>query len=97
MRLFLCACYLAATGILAFFIGRMLAGHRFRYDVFPFSSFGLEQDGQLYKKLRVSAWQSRVPDMSRICRKLMPPKKLEGRPDENTLGQMINEIGRAHV
>ena len=91
MRLFLCACYLAATGILAFFIGRMLAGHRFRYDVFPFSSFGFEQDGQLYKRLRVSVWQSRVPDMSRICRKLMPPKKLEGRPDENTLGQMINE------
>lgn len=91
MKLLICACYLAATGVLGFFIGRMLAGHRFRYDAFPFSSFGFEQDGQLYKRLRVSAWQSRVPDMSRICKKLMPPKKLEGRPDKNTLRQMINE------
>lgn len=66
MKLLICACYLAATGVLGFFIGRMLAGHRFRYDAFPFSSFGFEQDGQLYKRLRVSAWQSRVPDMSRI-------------------------------
>ena len=91
MRLFLCACYLAATGILAFFIGRLLAGHRFDFDGFPFRSFGFEQDGLLYKKIRVSAWQSRVPDMSRVCKKLMPPKKLEGRPDEDTLRQMINE------
>ena len=75
MKLLLCACYLAATGILAFFIGRLLAGHRFDFDGFPFRSFGFEQDGQLYKKLRVSAWQSRVPDMSRVCKKLMPPTK----------------------
>ena len=91
MKLFLCACYLAATGILAFFIGRLLAGHRVDFVGFPFRSFGFEHDGQLYKKLRVSAWQSRVPDMSRVCKKLMPPKKLEGRPDEDTLRQMLNE------
>ena len=97
MRLFLCACYLAATGILAFFIGRMLAGHRFRYDAFPFSSFGFEQDGQLYKRLRVSAWQSRVPDMSRVFPKLMPPKKLSARPDEQTLLVMIRETCAAEA
>ena len=84
-------CYLAVTGILSFFLGRLLAGHSFRFDAFPFKSFGFEREGQFYKKLNISAWQSRVPDMSRLCKKLMPPKKLEGRPDGDTLRLMINE------
>ena len=91
MRFFLCVCYLAATGILAFPAGRLLAGHRFRYDVFPFQSWGFEQDGKLYTTLRVPRWQNKVPDMSRVFKKRMPPKKLEGRPDEATLRLMINE------
>ncbi len=86
-----CVCYLAATGILFFIAGRLLAGHRFRYDAFPFCSFPFEEEGKLYKDLKLPQWQNKLPDMSRICKKIMPPKRLEGRPDAETLRGMINE------
>lgn len=84
-------CYLAATGILSFLTGRLLARHSLPFEAFPFRSFPFENDGQIYKKLKISVWQSRVPDMSRLFKKWMPPKKLESRPNADILRQMINE------
>ena len=80
-----CACYLAGLGILSFVLGRLVPKTWFDYTRFPYRTFAFERNGKLYEALRVSRWQSRVPDMSRLFPKLMPPKKRPARPDEQTL------------
>ena len=69
-----CALYLAATGIGAFFLGRLLPKTWFRGDAFPYRCYPFEQ--KLFRVLHIKDWQSRVPDMSRILPGLMPDKKL---------------------
>ena len=90
MRYFLsCALYLAVIGILGFFLGRILSKNRFCTDRFPFRSLPFEQDGRIYEKLKIRAWQIRVPDMSRILPALMPPKQFRG--ERERLPEMIRE------
>ena len=71
--------------ILSFVLGRLVPKTWFDYTRFPYRTFAFERNGKLYEALRVSRWQSRVPDMSRLFPKLMPPKKMPARPDEQTL------------
>ncbi len=65
---------MAALGVLSFVIGRllcrkvgfMLTGSRTRPQTC---------EPKIYQALRVKSWQSKVPDMSRIFKKIMPEKK----------------------
>lgn len=66
--------YLAGTGILGFLLGRIVPKRWFCADRFPFRVRPWEQ--KLYQALRVKQWQNKVPDMSRVFPKLMPPKRL---------------------
>jgi len=63
--------------------------HWFRADRFPFRTKPWEE--KLYRALRVRQWQNRVPDMSRIFPRLMPPKRMTAHPDAQTLLVMIRE------
>lgn len=84
-------CFLAVLGIVSFFIGRLISKHSFNTDKLPFKCYEFEKGGLIYKKIGVHKWQTKVPDMSRICKKLMPAKKMTGRPDKKTMAAMINE------
>jgi glycosyl-4,4'-diaponeurosporenoate acyltransferase len=83
-----CALYLAATGIGAFFLGRLLPKTWFRGDAFPYRCYPSEQ--KLFRVLHIKDWQSRVPDMSRILPGLMPAKKLTAETFSD-LPRMIQE------
>ncbi|MBQ2795872.1 MAG: glycosyl-4,4'-diaponeurosporenoate acyltransferase [Oscillospiraceae bacterium] len=91
MAFWRCAVYFAILGIASFIIGRILPKSIFKHDCFPFSSFDFEKGGKIYKKIGIAKWQSKVPDMSRIFTKIMPPKKLCGTPDKEKLMIMISE------
>ena len=82
MQFLKCACYLAGLGVLSFVLGRLVPKAWFDYTRFPYRAFAFERDGKVYEALGIAHWQSRVPDMSRLFPKLMPPKKLSARPDE---------------
>ena len=97
MQFLKCACYLAGLGIVSFVLGRLVPKTWFEYTSFPYRTFAFERNGKLYEALRVSRWQSRVPDMSRLFSKLMPPKKMPARPDEQTLLVMIRETCAAEA
>lgn len=71
-----CCAYLAAIGIFSFFLGRILPKEWFRYDRFPYRPFSFERSGNLYAALGIRRWKSKLPDMSRIFRRWMPPKTL---------------------
>lgn len=91
MEFLFCVCYYALMGVLSFVAGRLIARHNFDYSAPPFRALPFEQDGQIYKRVGVASWQAKVPDMSRVFKKLMPPKKMDSRPDKETLLLMIQE------
>lgn len=69
-----CFAYAAALGVLSFFLGRLLPKRWLHPDKFPFRTYAWED--RLWKALQIRKWQAKVPDMSRLFKKLMPEKKL---------------------
>ena len=70
----ICLCYAAGLGVLSFFLGRLLPKRWLHPDKFPFRTYAWEE--KLWKALQIRKWQAKVPDMSRLFKKLMPEKKL---------------------
>ena len=85
-----CIIYFAVTGIIFFFFGRLLPPRWFHWERFPYKTLPFEKGGALYKRLRIQCWQNKVPDMSRILPKLMPPKRMVNKDDGGLL-RMIQE------
>lgn len=86
-----CAVYAALLGVLNFVLGRLVPKRWFDYRIPPYRTRPWEDGGRVYERLfHISAWQARVPDMSRVFPKLMPPKKLV-RTDEAALLTMLRE------
>ena len=85
-----CFWYLITTGILAFFVGRILPKKWFRPDMFPYKTLRFEDSGRFYEKFGIRKWQNKVPDMSKILPFMMPPKKLTGNYKER-LPRMLQE------
>lgn len=73
-----CFWYLILTGIIAFFVGRILPKKWFRPDLFPYRCYSFEKGGKIYDKLKIHRWQNKLPDMSKIFPQMMPPKNLSG-------------------
>lgn len=71
-----CLLYLVSTGVVAFILGRFLPKKWFKYNLFPYRIYKFEKNGQIYHKLHIKKWQNKVPDMSKIFPKLMPPKNM---------------------
>ena len=78
MRFWFCFIYLCFVGAASFFLGRLIPKSWLDPYSFPFRGFACEKGGRIYDKIGIRHWQTRVPDMSRIFKKLMPPKSLTG-------------------
>lgn len=75
MRPFLhCVVYLAVVGFVMFLVGRKLPAERFHESRFPYAPYAFEKDGEVYEKLGVRVWKTKLPDMSRFFPSLMPPR-----------------------
>ena len=74
MKFLYCVIYYIILGVCSFLLGRILPKGWFNSRAFPYKP--LDFEAGLYKKLRVKQWQNKVPDMSRVFPKLMPPKRL---------------------
>ena len=90
MKLLKCAIYLAVTGTIGFFAGRIVPKRWLKPEKGWFRSFSFERNGAVYEKLGIRKWHNKVPDMSRILPKLMPAKNLSGAYEER-LPLMIQE------
>ena len=96
MKLLKCAVYLALTGTVGFFAGRILPKGWLKPGKGWFRSFAFEKNGAVYEKLGIRKWQNKVPDMSRILPFLMPAKNLSGDYQER-LPMMIQETCVAEI
>lgn len=91
-----CAAYIAVTGLLSFFIGRLIPPRKMEWHRFPYNLYPAEREGAVYKKIGIHHWQNKVPDMSKVFPKLMPPKKMVA-ADKDSLLRMIQETCTAEL
>ena len=89
--------YFALTGITAFFVGRLIPKQWLNPDSRWFRSFPWEENGRVYDRLKIRTWQNRVPDMSRILPRCIPPKRLPPEPTIAVLQQMLQETCAAEA
>lgn len=85
-----------ATGVLGFFLGRILPKRWLVPQKGVFQCFHVERNGKLYEDMGIKKWQKKVPDMSRILPFMMPPKNLMG-DYEKRLPVMIMETCKAEL
>ena len=76
--------------MIGFFLGRTLPREKLSADSPRFRCHAFEDGGMYWKKFGVHKWQKRMPDMSRLFRRLMPPKNMQGAYRER-LEAMIGE------
>lgn len=91
MGLIRCAAYYALTGFVFFLFGRFVPKKHFNPNSFPYKAFEFENDGEIYEKLGIKSWQSKLPDMSKIFTHFMPPKSMASHPDSTTISIMLKE------
>ncbi len=90
MNFLKCFIYLARIGLFSFIFGRCLPKQIFNENLFPYKSFHWEQEGSIYKKLKIKKWQNMLPDMSKIVPKIIPQKKIDSNFKDN-LPLMVSE------
>lgn len=83
--------YMALLGILATPLGRLMARLPLNGKRFPFQALPFEKNGKLYEKLGIRRWKNKVPDMSKILIKILPPKKVSFRDDVEKLEVLVKE------
>lgn len=96
MKFWKCSLYLAFTGIVGFFSGRIMPKGWIHPEKGLFRCFPFEKQGAFYEKIGIRKWQNRVPDMSRIFPSIVPAKNLCGNFDER-LPVMIRETCVAEI
>ncbi len=91
MGLLRCFIYLFTVGLLSFFAGRIIPKKWIDAYKFPFKTYNFEKNGKLYEKLKIRSWQNKLPDMSRIFPKIIPPKRIVKKADREKLENMLHE------
>ena len=91
MGLIRCFVYLVIIGTASFFLGRIIPKKWLNAFAFPFKEFKFENGGKIYERLNVKAWQNKVPDMSKIFPKIIPPKKIIEKSNKEMLENMLHE------
>lgn len=82
--------YIALIGILSHYIGELLPRKWFNYDKFPYASFRWEHEGAVYDKIKIKKWKTKVPDLSRVA-KYMVPKRITADMTSSDLDILLRE------
>ncbi|MBR7099273.1 MAG: hypothetical protein IKC59_07655 [Clostridia bacterium] len=90
MPLILSALYVLICGILSHYIGEAIPRRIFHPDRFPFAPWKWEKEGAVYDLIRIRAWKDRLPDMSRVSKKMLP-KRFESFPTAERVQALIAE------
>ena len=82
--------YTLVLGTVLYFVGEALPRKPFHADKFPFRPYRWEKEGKLYEKTKIKKWKDRVPDMSKI-RKKMVPKRIGIAPKAAQVYRLVQE------
>ncbi|MBR6594303.1 MAG: glycosyl-4,4'-diaponeurosporenoate acyltransferase [Clostridia bacterium] len=90
MKFVQCLIYLAAIGLLSQIAGMLLPRRLFKARFVLFHTAGWEKGGRVYERLGVRRWKDRLPDMSRIVKR-MQPKQIKAAFTKETAENMLAE------
>lgn len=74
MKLLMSIVYVAIIGILAHYIGESLPRGIFSENKFPYLILPFERNGKIYEKVGIRKWKTKLPDMSRVMRDMLPKR-----------------------
>ncbi len=82
--------YVIFCGVLSHVIGEAIPRRIFHADRFPFAPWKWERNGAVYEKIHIRAWKDRLPDMSRVMKKMVP-KRFSEFPTVDSVQRLIVE------
>ena len=82
--------YVIFCGVLSHVIGEAIPRRIFHADRFPFAPWKWERNGAVYEKIHIRAWKDRLPDMSRVMKKMVP-KRFPEFPTVDSVQRLIAE------
>lgn len=91
MNLWECFKYLAVIGMAGFILGRLIPKRWMQWDKRPFKLWSFEDEGKIYNCLKIRKWQNKIPDMSKIFKRIMPEKKMPEQLSEESVALMLRE------
>lgn len=68
---------MAIISFLSTFAGRLLPYAWFDPERFPYKPRPFEKNGKIYQRLNIQKWYKRLPDASKVFRKLFPEKSMK--------------------
>ena len=83
MKLLSSVVYAAIIGILAHYIGESLPRSWFCEKKFPYAVYVWEKGGRIYERIGIKVWKTRLPDMSRIMRDMLPKRVSPGNTSDS--------------
>ena len=92
-----CVVYLVFLGLFFFAAGRLMSKARISVDCRLFQALPFENEGRVYNRLNVKEWKGRVPDMSLILPRVMPPKRVSINDSSSTLELLLKETCIAEI
>ncbi len=88
--------YFVFIVILSYPIGQLLPRTWFDWKKYPFRSFPFEKNGDLYDKIHIKKWKKKVPDLSRVMKRMVP-KKISFRASSEEIDRLLRELCIAEV
>ena len=82
--------YVIFCGVLSHVIGEAIPRRIFHADRFPFAPWKWERNGAVYEKIHIRAWKDRLPDVSRVMKKMVP-KRFPEFPTVDSVQRLIAE------
>ncbi len=82
--------YVAVIGILAHYIGESMPRGWFSENKFPYRIYAFEKNGRIYEKIGIRSWKTKLPDMSRIMRDMLP-KRVTFDATSESVGALLKE------
>ena len=82
--------YVALLGALSHFIGEALPRKWFVWSRFPWRDYGWERNGKIYDVLKIRVWKDRLPDMSRVVKRMVP-KRVGRCPSSADVWRLVRE------
>jgi len=82
--------YVLFCGLMAHVIGEAVPRSWFHADRMPYAPWRWERNGTIYDKIGIRAWKDKLPDMSRVVKKMVP-KRFDQFPTAEDVRKLIAE------
>ncbi len=82
--------YVALIGIFAHYIGEALPRKFFSEKNFPFKIYKWENNGKIYEYIHIKKWKTKMPDMSRYMKDMLP-KSVSFSASSESIDKLIKE------